>query len=54
MEEAIEWLKRAPFDGAEFEIRQISENEDFGAELTPELWEQEERLRAQIEANAKR
>jgi hypothetical protein len=47
-EEAIEWLKRAPFDGGtEVEIRQVFETEDFGAELTPELREQEERLRAQ-------
>jgi hypothetical protein len=48
MEEAIEWLKRAPFDGGtEIEIRQVFEAEDFGAELTPELKEQEERLRKQ-------
>jgi hypothetical protein len=48
MEEAIEWLKRAPFDGGtEIEIRQVFEAEDFGAELTPELREQEERLRKQ-------
>jgi hypothetical protein len=47
-EEAIEWLKRAPFDGGtEVEIRQVFETEDFGAELTPELREQEERIRAQ-------
>jgi hypothetical protein len=47
-EEAIEWLKRAPFDGGtEVEIRQVFEPEDFGAALTPELREQEERLRAQ-------
>jgi len=46
-EEAIEWLKRAPFDGGtEIELRQIFEAEDFGAEFTPELREQEERLRA--------
>jgi hypothetical protein len=52
-EEAIEWLKRAPFDGGtEVEIRQVFEAEDFGTEFTPELREQEERLRAQIEANA--
>src|SRR5262245_37787256 len=50
-EEAIEWVKRAPFDsGAEIEIRQVFEAEDFGAELTPELREQEERLRAQMAA----
>jgi hypothetical protein len=49
MEEAIEWLKRAPFDGgAEVEIRPVFEAEDFGAALTPELREQEERLRAQV------
>jgi hypothetical protein len=48
-EEAIEWLKRAPFDDAEVEIRQVFEAEDFGAEFTPELREQEERVRAQAE-----
>ena len=54
-EEALEWLKRAPFDGGtEVEIRQIFETEDFGAELTPELREQEDRLRVQTEKNAKR
>ena len=48
--EAIEWVKRAPFgDGAEIEIRQVFEMDDFGAEFTPELREQEERLRAQAE-----
>jgi hypothetical protein len=51
MDEAIEWLKRAPFDGGtEIEVRPIFESEDFGKELTPELRAQEERLRAQIEA----
>ena len=49
-EEAIEWLKRAPFEETEVEIRQVFEGEDFGAELTPELREQEARLRAQVEA----
>jgi len=48
-EEAIEWLKRAPFDETEVEIRQVFEAEDFGAEFTPELRKQEERLRAQVE-----
>jgi hypothetical protein len=48
MDEAIEWLKRAPFDETEVEIRPLFEAEDFGAELTPELREQEERQRAQI------
>jgi hypothetical protein len=48
-EEAIEWVKRCPLDGgAEVEIRQVFEAEDFGAALTPELREQEERLRAQV------
>ncbi len=50
-EEAIEWLKRAPFDGGtEVEIRRVFENEDFGEEFTPELREREERLRRQIGA----
>ena len=48
-EEAIEWLKRAPFEETEVEIRQVFEAEDFGSEFTPELREQEERLRAQID-----
>ena len=49
-EEAIEWLKRAPFGGgAEIEVRQVFETEDFGAEMTPELRAQEERVRAQSE-----
>jgi len=47
-DEAIEWLKRAPFQDEEIEVRQIFEAEDFGAEFTPELREQEERLRAQV------
>ena len=47
-EEAIEWLKRAPFEDTEVEIRQVFEAEDFGPEFTPELREQEERLREQI------
>jgi hypothetical protein len=50
MDEAIEWVKRAPFEDGEVEIRQVFETEDFGPELTPELREQEERLRAQITA----
>jgi hypothetical protein len=49
-EEAIEWLKRAPFEDTEVEIRQVFEAEDFGVEFTPELREQEERLRAQVAA----
>jgi hypothetical protein len=51
--EAIEWVKRCPnpmLEDSEIEIRQIFEAEDFGAALTPELREQEERLREQIAA----
>ena len=51
-EEAIEWVKRCPnpHEGeSEIEIRQVFEAEDFGAEFTPELREQEERIRAQTE-----
>ncbi len=59
MDEAVEWVKRLPNPHdtdteAEIEIRQVFEPADFGAEFTPELREQEERLRAQIEANTKR
>jgi hypothetical protein len=51
-EEAIEWMKRAPFDGgAEIEIRQVFDAEDFGEALTPELREQETRLRAETARN---
>jgi hypothetical protein len=50
MEEAIEWIKRAPFQETEIELRPVFEAEDFGAELTPELREQEDRLRTQIGA----
>ena len=50
-EEAIEWLKRAPFDGGtEVEIRQVFEADDFGDALTPELREQEERVRSRAAA----
>jgi len=49
-EEAIEWLKRAPFDKTEVEIRQVFETADFGAALTSELREAEERLRAKVSA----
>jgi hypothetical protein len=49
IEEAVEWLKRAPFDGGtEVEIRQVFEAEDFGDNLTPEAREWEQRLREQI------
>jgi hypothetical protein len=48
LDEAIEWMKRAPFAaGDEIEIRQVLSAEDFGEALTPELREKEERLRAQ-------
>ena len=53
--EAIEWIKRAPnpHEGeAEIEIRQVFEAEDFGAEFTPELRKQEERIRAQVAGQA--
>jgi hypothetical protein len=53
-EEAVAWMRRAPFeDGVVLEIRQVFDAEDFGAEFTPELREQEERMRAQVEAYTK-
>ena len=55
LEEAVEWVKRCPSDpniDSEIEIRQVQEIEDFGDELTPELREQEERLRAQTAQTA--
>jgi len=49
IDEAVAWLKRAPFDGGtEVEIRPVFEAEDFGQEFTPELRAQEERMRAQM------
>jgi hypothetical protein len=54
LDEAVEWMKRCPNphdEPGEIEIRQVFEAEDFGDELTPELREQEERLRAQAEQN---
>ena len=55
MDEAVEWLKRAPFeDGAEVEIRRVFEAEDFGDNMTPELIEQEKRLAEQAKLNASR
>jgi len=51
MDEAIEWIKRAPFDGGvEIEIRPIFESEDFVKTLSPEVQEREERLRQQVAA----
>jgi hypothetical protein len=53
MDEAVEWLKRAPFQsGDEVEIRPLFEADDFGKEFTPELREQEERLRSQLKARS--
>ena len=50
IEDAVEWLKKAPFGGGtELEIRPIFEAEDFGAALAPDVREKEERLRAEIE-----
>lgn len=50
MDDAVAWLKKAPFDGGtEIEIRPVFEMEDFSAQMTPELREQDERLRTQIE-----
>jgi hypothetical protein len=54
IEDAVQWLKRAPFDGGtEVEIRPVFEAADFGAELTPELRAQEERVRTQAAQNKK-
>ena len=53
-EEALEWVKRIPNptgEESEVEVRQVFEAEDFGDEFTPELREQEQRLRAQVEQN---
>jgi len=46
MDEAVEWLKRAPFDDSEVEIRQVFELEDFGDQVPPEVREQEARFRS--------
>ena len=52
-DEAIEWIKRAPFDGGEeIELRPVFEADDFGDALTPELREQEARLAAQIQSQS--
>jgi hypothetical protein len=48
MDEAIEWIHRSPFQEGELEIRPVFEAEDFGDEFTPELREQEDRLRAEV------
>jgi len=52
-EEALEWARRVPFQAGVVELRQIFEAEDFGAEFTPELRAQEDRLREQIEKQQK-
>jgi hypothetical protein len=49
-EEVVEWVKKAPFKGTEIEIRQVASADDFGDAMTPELREQEDRLRAGVEA----
>lgn len=54
MDEAVAWLRRAPFESDEVEIRPVFEAADFGAELTPELQAQEERLRTEIEQQTKK
>lgn len=55
-EEAIEWIQKAPFGsvpgGFELEVRQLAEDEDLGEAFTPELREQEARIRAKVKANA--
>jgi hypothetical protein len=53
MEEAVEWAKRCPFREGQLELRQVFEAEDFGAEYTPEIREQEDRLREQIAGKQK-
>ena len=51
--QAIEWLKRAPFNGGtEIEVRRVFEAEDFGAEATPEIKEREQRLREELQRKA--
>ncbi len=52
MDEAVEWLKRAPFEETEVEIRQVFEMEDFGPEMTPELCAQEKQLVKRVAENA--
>lgn len=54
MDEAVEWLKRAPFQGDEVEIRRVAEAEDFGEAFTPELREREKQLLEQSAKNAGR
>ena len=49
LDEAVEWMKRAPFKEGEIEIRQVFDDDDFGDELTPEIREKEQRIREQVE-----
>jgi hypothetical protein len=51
LEEAVEWLKRAPFRDGQVELRQVFEADDFGEAFTPELREQEDRIRAEAEGH---
>ncbi len=53
IDDAVEWMRRAPFGaGVELEIRQVFEEDDFGEEFTPELREQEQRIRQRVESEA--
>lgn len=52
MDEAVAWLKKAPFEDGEVEIRPVMEADDFGEAFTPELRAQEDRLRARLETKA--
>lgn len=52
MDEAVEWLRRSPFQDGDVELRPVFEAEDFGDALTPELREKEERMRAQVQSKA--
>ena len=55
LEQAIDWMKRAPMGGeAEIEIRQVFDAEEFGEAFAPELREKEEHQRTRMEANARR
>jgi hypothetical protein len=53
IDQAVEWLKRAPFQDTEVDIRPLFEAEDFGDEYTPEQRERDDRIRAQIESREK-
>ena len=53
LDECVEWIKRAPFQEGEVEIRRVSEAADFGENMTPELREREARMGAQIQENRK-